>query len=556
MSEGRIDTARRNVPWLILGVLVGVAGTGALGVVAMSLMRGSSLAEAGGIPGFESAVDTAGIHHVYDGEFQFFVGGGTAVFDCNRDRLPEVYVAGGTEPAGLFRNDTEPGGSLSFVPVAGGDLDVTDVTGAYPIDVDSDGLVDLAILRFGENLMMRGIGDCRFEPANELWGIDGGDDWTVAFSARWEAEDPLPTLAFGNYLSIGQDEIDRRQCEDHYLFRPDGDRFGTPETLTPGYCTLSILFSDWNRSGTADLRMTNDRHYYTDGEEQLWAMGETPPAQYTGEGGWQHLEIWGMGIASRDLDGDGLPEVFLTSQGDNKLQRLAGGPDLPDYEDFALVAGVTAHRPFIGDTLRPSTAWHADFEDVNNDGIVDLFVSKGNVEAQEDFADLDPNNLFLGQPDGTFEEVADIAGVLDYSRSRGAAVVDLNLDGFLDLVVVERHEPMKIWQGTGRTIEGEGLGGWLMIDLEQAGPNRDGIGGWIEVKTDEVSSSREITIGGGHASGELGWTHFGLGQADHAEVRVIWPDGTASSWETLDANQAVIWDREGGPTPWDTGETR
>jgi hypothetical protein len=64
--------------------------------------------------------------------------------------------------------------------------------------------------------------------------------------------------------------------------------------------------------------MTNDRHYYRDGEEQLWRVADgEAPRLYTEEDGWQKMSIWGMGIASYDLTGDGLPEVFLTSQGDN-----------------------------------------------------------------------------------------------------------------------------------------------------------------------------------------------------------------------------------------------
>ena len=41
---------------------------------------------------------------------------------------------------------------------------------------------------------------------------------------------------------------------------------------------------------------------------------------------------------------------------------------------------------------------------------------------------------------------------------------------------------------------------------------------------------REITVGGGHASGQLGWWHFGLGAETEAEVRVIWPDGATGDW--------------------------
>ena len=80
--------------------------------------------------------------------------------------------------------------------------------------------------------------------------------------------------------------------------------------------------------------MSNDRHYYLNGEEQLWRIqpGE-PPVAYTAADGWQPLQIWGMGIASQDITGDGLPEVFLTSQADNKLQTLAEGASRPDYRE-------------------------------------------------------------------------------------------------------------------------------------------------------------------------------------------------------------------------------
>jgi hypothetical protein len=39
------------------------------------------------------------------------------------------------------------------------------VTGAYPLDVDGDGHLDLAVLRLGENVVLRGLGGCRFERA-------------------------------------------------------------------------------------------------------------------------------------------------------------------------------------------------------------------------------------------------------------------------------------------------------------------------------------------------------------------------------------------------------
>ncbi len=533
--------------WLLAGVVGGAVVALALVTLGFKVVGPGAPPEPLGPPHYVEEAAAAGITHVYDGGFEFFVGGGVASFDCDGDRKPDLYFAGGSTPAALYRNESPVGGALRFTQVPDPATDLTSVVGAYPVDIDSDGVTDLAVLRYGENVLLRGLGDCRFERANEAWGLDGGDAWTAAFSATWEGSTSWPTLAFGNYLDPVQADH-RTTCADSVLVRPSGDSgtYANQTALTPGWCTLSILFSDWNRSGRRDLRMTNDRHYYTDGEDQLWRVdpGE-PPRLYTEADGWQRMEIWGMGIASYDLTGDGLPEVFLTSQGDNKLQTLALGPSQPNYEDIAIRRGVTAHRPYMGGDVLPSTAWHTEFQDVNNDGFIDLFVSKGNVDAQPDAALRDPDNLLLGRPDGTFIESARAAGIAEYVRGRGAAVVDLNLDGLLDLVQVNRRVNVSLWRnvGSGQAADPASMGNWLALDVEQPGPNPDAIGAWVEVRAGDQVAQRELTVGGGHAGGQLGWVHFGLGDADRAQVRVQWPDGEIGPWMDVDADSFAILER-------------
>jgi hypothetical protein len=260
-----------------------------------------------------------------------------------------------------------------------------------------------------------------------------------------------------------------------------------------------------------------------------------------------------MGIASYDLTGDGYPDVYLTSQVDNRLQTLANGPAEPSYRDLAGPLGVTASQPFTGGDPLPSTAWHPEFQDVNNDGLVDLFVSKGNVDQVPDYAKRDPSDLFLGQPDGTFRQGADAAGILSFDKGRGAALADFNLDGMLDLVEVNFGTPTRLWRnvGSGDGAHPAPMGNWLGVWVSQPGPNRDAIGAWLEVRTGDAVQRRELTVGGGHISGQLGPTHFGLGSADHAEVRVQWPDGATGPWLTVAANQNITVER--GATearPW------
>ena len=511
-----------------------------------------------GPPHFVEEAEAAGVGHAYDGEFTFFVGGGVAVLDCDDDGRPDLYIAGGSAPSALYRNRSEVGGPLRFERVASAATDLVSVTGAYPLDVDGDRRPDLAVLRYGENVLLRGTGDCGFERANETWDVAGGSSWTAAFSATWEDSARLPTLAFGNYLAVDATGRPSDECAANELVRPGpSGAYEARIALEPAFCSLSVLFSDWDRSGRRDLRISNDRHYYgeaSDGQEQLWRIEPgARPRLYTREEGWAKVQIWGMGIASQDLTGDGLPEVYLTSQADNKLQTLAHGPERPAYRDIALRRGVTAHRPFTGGDTRPSTAWHAEFDDVNADGYLDLFVAKGNVEAMPDFAQRDPSNLLLGQPDGTFVEGAAEAGILSFARARGAALTDLNLDGLLDLVVVNRRENVGLYRnvGAGDASRSVAMGHWIAVRPQQPGPNPDAIGSWIEVRAGDRTNERELTIGGGHAGGQLGWTHFGLGTADRAEVRVTWPDGESGPWLTMTADQFGVIER--GATevrPW------
>ena len=107
---------------------------------------------------------------------------------------------------------------------------------------------------------------------------------------------------------------------------PTGIRYAAAIPLRPSWCTLSMLFSDWDRSGRSDLRVSNDRHYYQDGEEQLWRIEPgRPPRLYTAAEGWMPLRIWGMGIASQDLTGDGYPEVYRPARVTTSCRRWPMG---------------------------------------------------------------------------------------------------------------------------------------------------------------------------------------------------------------------------------------
>ena len=239
---------------------------------------------------------------------------------------------------------------------------------------------------------------------------------------------------------------------------------------------------------------------------------------------------------------------------DNKLQTLIDAARYrqrqpADYKDVALSARTSSRSsPIPAAIMHPSTAWHAQFEDVNNDGIAGPVHRQGQCRCDARLRQQDPEqSAAAAAADGKFIEVGDKAGVASMQTApRRRRCADFNLDGLLDLVVVNRNNDAQIWRNTTADA-----GHWLDVRLEEPGANRDAIGAWIEdYRRQRGACSREITVGGGHASGQATWIHFGLADMTDAQIEVTWPDGTKSDPAKVNGNAFYIVSPGKAPQPW------
>ncbi len=155
---------------------------------------------------------------------------------------------------------------------------------------------------------MRGLGDCRFQDASRL-GVRRAGPVVHRLCRHLGTRPVLADAGRGHLyrphargLSLGQLHAEPPVPSD-----AAGTGFAAPLPLTPGFCALSILFTDWDRQGTPDCASRTTASITRAGRRDVAAGTGQPPVAFTEADGWQRLRIWGMGIAQEDLTFDGFP---------------------------------------------------------------------------------------------------------------------------------------------------------------------------------------------------------------------------------------------------------
>ena len=271
-DAGRPDRGRRTALWLVLGAV-----GGALVALAVVLAVGLALTSAGETaaeaPRFVEESTAAGIDHVYDGEFPYFVGGGVATFDCDDDRRPDLYLAGGAN-AGRPVPQREPGRRRAAVREGLRPGDRPHARHRRLPDRHRRRRPDrprgpsqrrerppARPRRLPVRARERDLGLRRRRRVDRRVQRDVGGFGHAADPRVRQLPRPRERAANGRAptaSSCGRSRVDRRMRS-----RSRSD----PATARSRSCSAT-----GTGSGHADLRMANDRHYYLDGEEQLWRV--------------------------------------------------------------------------------------------------------------------------------------------------------------------------------------------------------------------------------------------------------------------------------------------
>jgi hypothetical protein len=412
-------------------------------------------------------------------------GMGCAVGDFDGDGWPDLYITqlGGNR---LFRNNKN--GTFSDVTQQAGVAVHSWSTSAAFLDYDGDGHLDLAVVNY-----------IHWTPEREMPCFSAGGQRDYCSPVNYRAPAPM-TLFHNRGDGTFEDSTDKAG-----LLRAYGNGFG-------------ITTGDFDHDGRVDMYIANDAT-----PNQLWInRGDGTFVDEALLRGCALNSVGvpraGMGAVAIDLFENGWLDLYVT--------HLVGeGNGLFVNQTGNFIDGITPDGPMAGSVA--FTGFGLAFGDFDNDGIPDLYVANGRVRlggkawsAQDAYAE--PNTLRRGLGGGRFLEIRPQGGTEPpiFGTSRGLAVGDLDNDGRLDAIVINRDGPADMLRNI--TLP---EGTWIGFDLRD-GKRREARNAVVRIEAGGRQQWQQFQPNQGYCSSQDPRLHFGLGAARLVEhVWVRWPDG-------------------------------
>ena len=546
----------------------------ALGWTLLAVLRGAAQEPPFKLPAFADMTESSGVdfRNASSGTSQKYLlesmVGGVAAFDYNADGLLDLYFVNGAAiadpmPPGAMPGKSDPMFWNRLYRNEGG-WRFTDTTAAAGVrgrhygqgvaagDYDNDGWPDLFLASFGGNVLYRNLGDGTFEDVTDEAGVGGGG-WSAGAGFLDYDRDGHLDLFVSRYVEWSFSENPwcgerkpghRSYCHPkhfapiaHLVYRNDGDGTFSDVSGPSGFADapgkgLGIAFNDYDGDGWPDVLVANDSF-----PQQLFrnleGRGFEEVALLSGLAYDENGRVFaGMGADFADYNDDGRPDVFINALAHQRYALFRNEGELFDYVSGPTgVSGITSLH----------SGWGAKLFDYDNDGRRDIFVAQGhvmdNIElTQPDVKYREPMVMMRNAGNG-FEDASATSGqaFLVPRAARGAAVADLDNDGFLDIAVNCRDEPAVLLRN-----EGNGAN-WLAVDLIGSKSNRDGIGAQVRVVAGPGAGQRAFaSAAGSYLSSNDRRPHFGLGSSSEATlVEVRWPSGQVQTAGPVAANRIL-----------------
>ena len=499
-------------------------------------------------------------------------GSGCALFDYDNDGWLDAFMVNGTylDAEGKPRSDrvgrhalfhNEQDGTFRNVTRTSGITEPTYGQGCACGDFDGDGFTDLYVTNYGPNRLYRNRGDGTFQDVTASSGT-GDARWGAGAIFLDHDGDGDLDLFVSNYVrfrpgtkDVHASSLSKRsgfkffpgprdyEPEGDILYRNNGDGTFTDVSREAGIIEggkgLTVVAADFDGDGDQDVFVANDttpNHLYRNQGGRFTEIAVKSGVALDPDG----VQTAGMGVDVADVDGDGLLDLYVTNMifEFNNLYRNGGGLV---FEDRTKVLGLDR------DNYR-HVGWATRFADFNHDGHLDCFVANGHVvDYVEGFSQSitygQQNMLFLGDPEGRFENVAGRCGK-PFSRkrvSRGAAFGDVDNDGDLDILVLNSG-------GRGELLRNDlpRNDRWVQVRLAGRPPNTRGIGAKVTFRLGEKTLLREVRFGSSYLSSSDPTLHVGLGPTvKEGTLEVAWPSGKRSTREFQAGTRVLIEEPQG-----------
>jgi len=494
---------------------------------------------------------------------------GVALLDYDRDGYLDVYLVNGAAIPSLKKDSPIYWNRLFHNNHDGTFSDVTEKAGVagagYGMgiavgDYDNDGWPDLFVANVTENQLFHNNGDGTFTDVTARAGVtgaklDGKKMWSAGAGWFDYNNDGLLDLLVVNYCEweVNQDPYCtvgggvRGYCHPNYyrpthntLYRNNGDGTFTDvseETEIASHFGkgMSVSFADYDGDGFLDAFVANDTTrnflFHNLGGKKFEEVGESEGVAYGNNGS----ALSGMGADFRDVDNDGLPDIWHTSV-EFETFPLYGNLGHGEFRDSTVGSG-------LGRVTSQMSGWGNGIVDFDNDGWKDLFVARSNV--LDNISVLvpertypEPNSVFRNLGNGKFEDVSGAAGP-DFQRRaphRGVAFGDIDNDGRVDMVVSVLGGRAKLFRNIS-----PGNNHWILLKLVGTRSNQMGIGAQVRIITEDGHSQwNEVTTAVGYASSSDSRVHFGLGANKRIkEIDIRWPSGIRQVLHDADVDRIM-----------------